>query len=242
MTDPISVVIIEDDPMVLEVNIQYVGTVEGFRVIGTAGAAREGLEIVRRLEPDLTILDIYLPDQNGVEVLRQIRSLKLKTDVLMVTAARDVATIQEVFRYGAVDYIVKPFRLERIQSALTSYSRMRRQLESSKALDQSSIDRLTRGYPEGGPEDQTTTELPKGLAEVTLKQVLQYLAKSTAAHSAEEVAEAIGISRVTSRRYLEYLWKNGTLELEARYGTVGRPSNYYRFKNNADGRATRSRD
>lgn len=221
----IGIVIVEDDPMVLEVNKQYIEAVGGFRVLGTAGHAAEGLELVRRLRPHLLLLDIFLPDQKGIEVLQEIRRLELPTDVLLVTAARDVETIQQGFRYGIVDYIVKPFRFERIKSSLESYRDMYYRLQGKEALDQAEIDDMGLGKVRIVEET-----LPKGLTETTLKQVFLLLVKGKKSYSAEEVASEVGLSRVTARRYLEYLEKTGKAELELQYGSVGRPVNRYRIK------------
>lgn len=210
--------------MVMEVNRQYIEAVSGFKILGGADHAAEALRLVRELLPQLLILDIYLPDQKGIEVLQEIRLLGLPTDVIMVTAARDVDTIQQGFRYGAVDYIVKPFQFERIKSALESYRDMYHQLQKKEALNQAEIDAIGLGKVRTNEE-----ELPKGLTETTLKQIVLLLMKEGRSYSAEEVAEGIGLARVTARRYLEYLEKTGRAELELQYGSVGRPLNRYRI-------------
>lgn len=221
----IGIVIVEDDPMVLEVNKQYIKAVGGFTILGTADHAAKGLELVRRFRPQLLLLDIFLPDQKGIEVLQEMRRLDLPTDVILVTAARDVETIQQGFRYGIVDYIVKPFRFERIKSSLESYRDMYYRLQEKKNLDQAEIDDMGLGKVKLAEEI-----LPKGLTEITLKQVLLLLVKGKQSYSAEEVAAEVGLSRVTARRYLEYLEKTGKAELELQYGSVGRPVNRYRLK------------
>lgn len=230
----ISTVIIEDDPMVLEVNRQYLESVPGFWVAGTATSGQEGLELVVDLNPQLVILDIYLPDTSGLEVLKQIRARELACDVILVTAARGTETVQSVFRLGAVDYIVKPFRRERFQSTLERYRSIWEKLNVKRPLSQEEIDGLTVAKninPSHSPQGLhiNQEDLPKGLSEITLKQVLVYLAKLTQPLSAEEVAQGIGISRVSARRYLDYLTRAGMAEVEAQYGSVGRPLNRYRL-------------
>lgn len=232
--EPISTVIIEDDPMVLEVNRQYMESVPGFWVAGTATSGKEGLGLVVDLKPQLVILDIYLPDTSGLEVLKQIRWQELACDVILVTAARDTETVQSVFRLGAVDYIVKPFRRERFQSTLKRYRSIWEKLNAKRPLSQEEIDGLTAPKSKSvnpTPQDLglNQKDLPKGLSEITLKQVLVYLAKSTHPLSAEEVAQGIGVSRVSARRYLDYLTRAGMAEVEAQYGSVGRPLNRYRL-------------
>lgn len=219
----INVVIVEDDPMVVEVNRGFVNAVPGFRVAGVARSGREAVEIIRDTEPDLALLDIYLPDMDGVTALQEIRRLGLPTDVIVVTAAQDAETIQNVFRYGAIDYVVKPFKFTRLKAALNCYATLHNRFKRQTLMNQAEIDRLalSRGQqPEEG--------VPKGLNDLTLKQVYLYLLKEGTALSAEEVAEGVGLARVTARRYLDFLEKTGKVVLELQYGSVGRPVNRYK--------------
>ncbi|WP_366924002.1 response regulator [Metallumcola ferriviriculae] len=219
-------VIVEDDPMVMEVNRQYIENVDGFQIVGTAETGAEAIEIVKKIKPQLVILDIFLPDKDGLETLREIRQSNLPTDVILVTAVRDAETIRQVFRLGAVDYIVKPFKFERIKSALEAYKALLNKLNKKESLSQEDIDQITTLKTQ-----ELSEELPKGLTEVTMKQVILYLFKQNESLSAEEVAEGIGLARVTARRYLDYLEKTGKVKLEVQYGSVGRPIN--RYRNNA---------
>lgn len=219
----IEVVIIEDDPMVVEVNRSFINAVTGFRVAGVARSGREAIELIKGMIPDLVLLDIYLPDIDGVSTLQEIRRLNLPTDVIVVTAAQDAETIQNVFRYGAIDYIIKPFKFARLKSALNCYATLHNRFRHQSRMNQTEIDSLalSRGQ-------QLDEGVPKGLNEITLKQVYLYLLKEGEALSAEEVAEGVGLARVTARRYLDYLEKSGRVILELQYGSVGRPVNRYR--------------
>lgn len=219
----IPTLIVEDDPMVLEINKEFVEKVGGFQVVGTAQTGSEAVRLIQKEPPQLVILDFYLPDMDGIEVLKEVRSSGSPVDIIMVTAARDAETIKEVLRYGAIDYIVKPFKFARLQNALLSYQLLRNKLEEKSTLDQEEIDALKKTRPSAKPFE----ELPKGLNEVTLRQVFLHLVKNKQSLSAEEVAEGIGIARVTARRYLEYLTRIGKLKLEIQYGSVGRPVNRY---------------
>lgn len=220
---PINVLIVEDDPMVIEVNRGFVNAVPGFRVAGVARTGREAIELIEELKPDLVLLDIYLPDVDGVTTLTEIRRLGIPVDVIMVTAAQEAEIIKNVFRYGAIDYIVKPFKLSRLKAALNCYAAVHGRFDQQSLMNQDEIDSLSlsRGH-------QVEEGVPKGLNEITLKQVYLYLLKEVAALSAEEVAEGVGLARVTARRYLDYLEKTGKVVLELQYGSVGRPVNRYR--------------
>lgn len=219
----IKVLITEDDPMVIEVNRGFVNAVPGFRVVGVARSGREAIGMIKEIIPDLVLLDIYLPDMDGLSTLQEIRRFGLPTDVIIVTAAQDAETIQNVFRYGAIDYIVKPFKFARLKSSLNCYSTLHNKFKRQSQMSQAEIDSLalSRGQ-------QMEEGVPKGLNEITLKQVYLFLLKEGAALSAEEVAEGVGLARVTARRYLDYLEKSGKVVLELQYGSVGRPVNRYR--------------
>ncbi len=229
------VVIVEDDPMVTEVNRTYVEAAGSFRVVGTARNGQEGILMTAELLPNLVILDVYLPDLDGVQVLKEIRRRELPVDVLMVTAAQDAETIQDVLRSGAVDYIIKPFKFERMKSTLQAYARMHDDLLAATKVSQEELDRLapglgagTSGKAEGPQPVQTGAEaLPKGLTDWTLRQVLLYLVNQERPLSASEVADGIGLARVTVRRYLDYLVQQRQLRVEQHYGGVGRP--VYRY-------------
>ncbi|HJV47567.1 MAG TPA: response regulator [Bacillota bacterium] len=243
-------IIVEDDPMVMEVNRQFIEATGGFEIVGLANTGTEALELISSLKPHLVILDIFLPDLGGLETLAEIRRRNEPVDVILVTAARDSETIKNVFRYGAIDYIVKPFKFERFKTALQSYQTLRNTLNKD-SLDQEEIDRLSSGRATRDTEEETRKDefskdkllkdrlpedevpkdhLPKGLTEITLKQILIYLLRQTEPQSAEEVAEGVGIARVTARRYLEFLEKIGKVNLAVQYGSVGRPVNRYLFK------------
>lgn len=230
--DAFRVLLIEDDPMVQEVNSQFVERVEGFIVVGIASSGDEGLRMVKEQQPDLVILDIFMPVRDGIETLLELRRNQAPVDVMVISAANDMRTIERMLQNGAVDYIMKPFKFERVKQALEHYRQMKSALDSGRPATQSELDRLLFGrthdasLQDGKMEEPA--ELPKGLQSVTLKQIVQFLRLQTEALSAEEVAEGVGIARVTARRYLDYLAKSGQVRLDLQYG-VGRPVNKYRL-------------
>jgi two-component system, CitB family, response regulator DctR len=222
------VLLIEDDPMVQEVNRQFIEQVKGFTVIGIARNGMEGMQLIRKLRPDLVIIDIYMPHKDGLETLQEIRSEGYEVDVIAITAASDIDTVRRVLQNGAFDYIMKPFKFERLKQALENYHSFRQMLNEKETLTQKELDALLQTT-----ESQTfepRSGLPKGLNEVTLQKIVRYLRKQTEPVSAEEVAEGVGIARVTARRYLEYLEKKGVVTLDVQYGGIGRPVNRYMMK------------
>ncbi|MET3290931.1 UNVERIFIED_CONTAM: two-component system response regulator DctR [Brevibacillus sp. OAP136] len=226
---PIRVLIIEDDPMVQEVNRQFVEQVQSFEVVGIAGNGAEGIRMVRELRPDLVIMDVFMPIQDGVQTLQQLRAEGEETDVIVITAAKDKETIQSMVRNGAMDYLIKPFKFERLKQALEAYRSYRKQMEQDGSVSQADLDQLLFRKA-GVPQREVvldSKELPKGLLDKTMEQIVQQLSTEKAALSAEEVAERIGIARVTARRYLEFLEKSGRVKRDVEYGGVGRPTNRY---------------
>ena len=233
------VVLIEDDPMVQEVNRQFIEQVQGFQVVGVAGNGNDGLQLVRELSPNLVFLDVFMPSLGGIETLQRLRTMALPVDVVAVTAAKDAETIRTMLRHGAFDYIIKPFKLERVKQTLERYRLQHDAWTEVPPVTQDDLDRLlhtagasgytvkagalqTQDAPANGQED-----LPKGLNAVTLNQVLHAMRLHDGGLSAEEAAAAVGIARVTARRYLDYLEKTGLVKLEINYGSVGRPVNRY---------------
>ncbi|GIP39302.1 putative C4-dicarboxylate response regulator DctR [Paenibacillus sp. J31TS4] len=240
----IRVLLVEDDPMVQEVNRQFVERVPGFEVAGIAASGTEGLRMIRELSPELVILDVFMPSLNGLETLERLRAEQVPVDVIAITAAKDAATIQAMLRGGVADYIIKPFKFERVKQALEHYRERRRRMLAGEEVTQEGLDRLLQGREAGitaGDEPSAASrsvpaaelpepaELPKGLNAITLRQIVAILRRSNTALSAEEVADGVGLARVTARRYLDYLEKNGRVKIDIRYGGVGRPVNRYAY-------------
>lgn len=221
----IEILLIEDDPMVQEVNRQFIEAVPPFDVVDIASDGKEGLHLAEKLSPDLIILDIYMPGLNGMDTLKEIRKHAFDVDVIVISAANDKEMVRTMFQNGVVDYILKPFKFERLQQALMNYKNYRSQVSGEGALQQDQVDGLIGSYVKEGMK-----ELPKGLNQQTLEQIIQFLQQSDGSLSAEQVADGIGMARVTARRYLEYLQKIGEVEIEIQYGGVGRPVNRYKMK------------
>lgn len=222
--EEIKVLLIEDDPMVQEVNREFIESVKGFCVVAVAGNGEEGIKLVKELTPDLVILDIYMPKKDGIKTLQDFRKQKLEADVIVVSAAKDSETIKLMLQNGAMDYIIKPFKIQRIQQALEKYRKYRTSLNASGMISQEQLDLLL--YSEHSTKI-ADNNLPKGLNEFTLNEISMYVQNQDCPRSAEEVAGAIGIARVTARRYLDYLEKSGGIALNVQYGGVGRPINRY---------------
>jgi two-component system CitB family response regulator len=221
----ITTLVVDDDFRVAEVHSAYVEQVPGFTVAGIAHTGAEAIELVDRLQPDLVLLDLYLPDMSGLEVLRSLREDEHPAvDVIAITAARDVVSLREAMRGGVVHYLIKPFRLSAFEEKLTSYASARARLARMGEADQGQVDRVF-----GTLRGASGEPLPKRLSDTTLELVLSTLRGARSGLAASEVASAAGLSRVTARRYLEHLCRLGRAELTLRYGTPGRPEHRYRL-------------
>ncbi|SDQ38779.1 response regulator [Thermostaphylospora chromogena] len=219
----IKVLVVDDDFMVARIHAGYVERVQGFSVVATAHSGQAAIAAVAQHRPDLVLLDIYLPDMSGLDVLRTLRGIAHPVDVLVITAARDVATVQEAMRGGAVNYLIKPFTAAALTDRLQRYADTRRQLTAiGPTAEQDEVDRLFGVDPPGPPP------LPKGLSAATCALVADVL-RENGELSAAETAALTGLSRVSARRYLEYLCVSGRAELRPRYGTAGRPEHRYRW-------------
>ncbi|MGV0814672.1 response regulator [Mycolicibacterium boenickei] len=213
------VLIVDDDFMVAEIHRRFVERVDGFRPVSVARAGADALAAAAELRPDLILLDVYLPDMSGLEVLRRLRAEGNNVGVIMVTAARELDTVRGALAGGAADYLVKPFDFDQLQAKLAAFAARAETLAAAGGADQSTIDALFRG---------TAVLLPKGLGAETGRLVMDAV-RTAGEVSATECAELVGISRVSARRYLEYYLSTDALELRLQYGT-GRPERRYRAR------------
>jgi response regulator of citrate/malate metabolism len=221
----IRTLVVEDDPVAAAAHVAYVERVEGFTVAASAASGADALRALASTPVDLVLLDVHLPDTNGLEVLRRMRAAGHTADVIMVTRARDVAVVQAAVAFGATQYLVKPFTFSAVRRKLEGFLEYRERLGAGPVVAQDDVDELfgrLRAPAEAGG-------LPKGVSRESLDAVRAVLEGSVGC-TAAEVAEAVGASRVTARRYLEYLVETGLAERTARYGPAGRPQTEYRWR------------
>ncbi len=221
----IRALVVDDDYRVADLHRAFLERLPGFVVAGAAHTGAAAIEAVDRLRPDLVLLDIYLPDMTGIEVLQRLRDgLHHDADVIAITAARDVDTLRSAMRGGVVHYLVKPFRFATLAEKLRSYEAARERIARLREADQAEVDRIF-----GTLRTSRSEPLPKGLSEATLDLVIETLAGSGSGLAAATVAESAGLSRVTARRYLDHLCRIGRAEVAMRYGGPGRPEHRYRL-------------
>jgi response regulator of citrate/malate metabolism len=221
----IRTLVVDDDYRVADLHCAYVDRVSGFAVAGRAHNGAEALRSVDALRPDLVLLDIYLPDISGLEVLQQLREDDHPpVDVISITAAREVESLRAAMRGGVVHYLIKPFLFATFEEKLLSYAAARARMTRIGQAEQTDVDRIFSALRTAHNEP-----LPKGLSDATLDLIVQALGQSQSGLAAAGVAEAAGVSRVTARRYLDHLCQLGRVELTMRYGGPGRPEHRYRL-------------
>lgn len=215
--------------MVASINKQYLSGNPQLELIGTFHNGQEALDYCLKNPVDLAIADYYMPVMNGLELIRGCRREHLQLDFIMITAANQTENITSCMRLGAVDYLIKPFTYERFQEAINRFLKRKEVLHSGDSLDQSEIDRLLALQQSAS---SNAAILEKGLQKKTLELVRDYFLLHPDEYlTNDEIAKRIGLSRITVRRYVNYLMDTGALVSEIDYSTGGRPSIRYKYKN-----------
>lgn len=210
--------------MVAEINRRYVTSIAGFECAGLASGVSDALLFLEKQGVDLVLLDIFMPGKNGLELLSEIRKRNRRLDVIVISAASDIENIQAALRLGAVDYLIKPFEFNRLLAALRTYQREHQLLKAPMKWTQDKLDQLLL-HP--AHSQVNSCELPKGLTKETLEQVVRAIPEEKD-FSTVELADQVGISRVSMRKYLKFLADIGYLSRRLHYRSVGRPIHLYR--------------
>lgn len=225
----IEVLIVEDDLRIAEIQKRFIEQIEGFQTVGIAAGYVEAKTLIDILKPDLLLLDVYFPDMNGLELLKEIKLHTKQMDVIMITATKEIDKVQEAISIGVFDYIIKPLVFERFKQSLLRYQEFYEKLEQlgegNNVVTQQQVDKLLR--KELNDMKNEKSYLPKGIDPLTLEKVMEVIGKGEEGLTAESVAKVIGVSRTTARRYLEHLVSIEKIEADLTYGTVGRPERVY---------------
>lgn len=221
----IRTLVVDDDYHVAHAHALSVSRLPGFAVVGEAHSAGDARAMVDRERPDLLLLDMYLPDQSGLDLVRQLHSDRggsgVAPDFLLVTAAHDIDSVRAAIQLGAVYHLVKPFTFAVLRDHLEAYQRWRARLLATTDADQATVDDLY-GLRPATRAAVTLPEMP-----LTMDRVLTIIRTSEHPLGAAEVAEQLGVSRPTAQRYLAALVQRRLLDLELAYGSTGRPEHRY---------------
>jgi CitB family two-component system response regulator CitT len=220
----INVIIAEDDYRVASVHEKFVEKVSGMHVVGKALNGEQTIELVKQKQADLLLLDIYLPDKLGTELVQEIRSIQSAVDIIMISAATEKAVVADAIHHGIFDYIIKPVKMERFIETMEKYKKMKEKMEAAEDIDQLFLDDY---FGRNHAEKQIVKQTPKGIDPLTLERIKEIILREKKGIAAEEMGAKIGASRTTARRYLEYLTSTGEITAELEYGIVGRPERKY---------------
>ncbi len=229
----IKTMIVEDDPMVRQINSKFLDKVEGFSLKKAAANLTEAKEFLSKNTIDLILLDVFLPNENGIDFLKWLRKSEISSDVILITADKSIEKINDAFRYGAVDYLIKPFTFERFKESLDIFKERLSSFKNYETIEQGELDKfiLTNKSKELS-DDQLKDNLEKGFNKYTYKSIVNELHNSNEEYfTTEELSDKLGIAKVTVRKYLDYISKQGQLEKIIEYGKIGRPLYKYKLKN-----------
>jgi response regulator of citrate/malate metabolism len=223
----ISVVIVEDDCRISKVHAKFLEDIENFELIGVANTINDGKYMVETLQPDLILLDLFFPEGNGMELLYDLRREHSRVDVILITAAKDMDSLNAALKGGVFDYIIKPVFINRFKEALGNYYNHKQKIKNVRKVDQEFVDQILKGRSTGTAAVDLQ-DVPKGIDPITLKDVVAAFAGCSGdGVSAAEIGKVTGLARTTARKYFEYLLSIGQLQIKLEYGTIGRPERKY---------------
>ena len=223
----IRIIIVEDDPLVAQLNAAYLSRIEGVQVTGVFSNGQAALEHLKKHSTELAVVDVYMPICNGIELLRQIRANGIQTAVIMITAATELAVVDDALLLGIVDYLIKPFSYERLRDTVL---RFRDKLSLRQGVEKANQDMVDKLMGKRVPK-KANDDLPKGLNARTLAAIREVVDQSPdGEHTCESISAASGLSRVTVRHYLNYLIERDVLTSSIDYETGGRPRVLYKLK------------
>ena len=222
----IRTLIVEDDFRVADIHAAYVSRVAGFEVVGKAHTSASAYEFILINKPDLVLLDLYLPDEHGLELFARLQQLPRgsKMDIFVITAARDSQSVRDALQLGAANYIVKPFTHVQLAERLLAYRAARNRLTDVREISQEEVDRVSI-LMRGAKVDLYRGDSSKN---PTTDSILKFVENSADPVSASDISGALGLSRATAQRYLSQMVESQLLELELQYGTTGRPIHKFR--------------
>ena len=219
------VLVVDDDFMVARAHERIVQKLPGYRAVGVAHTGEHALELLGALSPQLVLLDMYLPDMTGLDVIRRARAAGAEVDFLVLSAAREADIVTAALQGGIVSYLLKPFKISELQSRLVGYAQRRELLARPGMLSQADLDRAVGAGV--GAVSAPAGELPKGLSKETGALIEAVLRASAPDVAASECGETLGLSRVVARKYLEHFVGTGQAVVTLRYGQAGRPQRRY---------------
>lgn len=220
----IEVLIVEDEGTLAGLHAGLVLQFPNLRVVGIAGTLAEARALIEYHHPQLILLDNFLPDGQGITLIRSPDFNRGQCAVIFITAASDMHTCSQAIRSGAFDYILKPVSLMRLRQSLQNFVCFSEQQREWKVVDQQNIDLLYQLQAKNFCQQRSD----KGIDATTLERIRQLFVDDNHCRTVDEVMIDSGLSKTTARRYLEYCVRTGYLQVELRYGHIGHPRRLYR--------------
>lgn len=225
-----NILIVEDDPMVSNVNRRFAEKLAFVSEVFTSYNLEDAKILLKAQPVDLVLLDVYFPKGKGPDLLEWIRTMGFSMEVIFITADKSHATVERALQLGALDYLVKPFTFERFSTALFEAENRIHSLSESNEVDQDTLDKMFRTKPLESGQVREEVELDKGLSQRTYHTIIEGFSRVTSSFTAEQYATEIGLARVTVRRYLDFMVREGKLDVKLEYGKIGRPQHFYTLK------------
>lgn len=215
----LSVIIVEDDPQIGRLHAQFVQQDGRFNVLTIASTFAEAERMIEWAKPDLIMVDNYLPDGLGIDLVRILIDSQPRPECILVTAACELETAQQAYRFGAFDYLVKPVDYRRLSESLQRFYRLRHPESAPKTVRQQDLDELF--HPQRG-------KAHSAIDDFTLEHMLEHFSHANVEHTADSMALQLGLSKSTARRYLDSAVEAGEIIAYLEHGKVGRPTRVYR--------------
>ncbi|MDF0529642.1 response regulator [Tsukamurella sp. 8F] len=218
MARELSVLVVDDDFRVAALHAGVVDAMSGLTTVATARTLSEARRALAERDIDLALVDVFLPDGSGIDLVREMRC-----DAFILGAANDSATVRAGLAAGALSYLIKPFTNTELARRLAAYTAYRR-ITSSAQLTQAEVDTAVSVLRSEAPAAKRDDG-----GSVTEQRIVATLGDADGPLLADEIAERVGVSAATARRYLADLARSGTLTMELQYGATGRPRQRYRL-------------
>lgn len=236
------VLIVEDDPMVAQINQEFCERIDHLQVVAHMTSVVQAEEFLDNNTCDLILLDVYLPGKSGLELLVDLRQKGSFIPTVLITASDEFDTLEKAYAYGVIDYLIKPFSFDRFKVAMEKVIQFYDASQKRGRTDQSLLDHLFQSQSESTQTRQLNNhqqialdeyqlvELPKGLSKLTLRKVYQAVVQAEEWFSTEDIADKIDISRISTKKYIQFMVDINFLIERMDYRRVGRPVTLYKIK------------
>jgi DNA-binding NarL/FixJ family response regulator len=200
------VLIADDHEVVRDGFKRLLGYDEGLEVVGEASNGREAVELCRRLEPDLVLMDVRMPEMDGLEATRTIKAEQPSVSVLVITTYENPDYLLEAIKAGAAGYILKDASNRQLRNAIW------RALEGESTLDHELATQLIRRLASEGPQasappsaaESGVTSVPSLLEDFTPREV-EVFGLLVRGKTNQEIASSLSITRATAKVHVRHI-------------------------------------